>query len=145
MDDDSLLWLVGAVAFMVVVAAFVWVLRHRDDAALPEHHSYEAPEITLTGRPGQSGITFGSDEPGSDEAIDQTIPLSFLGGAGRRDAGGFPTDTTTDSYAGASPSLPEEPSVVADDSPRDHHVAVDDTGPRPVEADDLDRRRGGHW
>ena len=30
---DSLLWLVGAVALVVVVGALVWVLRHRDDAA----------------------------------------------------------------------------------------------------------------
>lgn len=142
--DDSLLWLVGAVALVAVVAAFVWVLRHRDDAALPEHHVYEAPEVSLSGRPGQSGITFGDDTHG-DAPIDQTVPLSRLGGAGWRDGGGLPVETTTGPYAGDAPSRVPDESAVADDLALDHHVAVDDTVSRPVVDEELDRRRGGHW
>lgn len=145
MDDETVLWLVGAVTLLVVVGAFVWVMRLRDDAALPEHHSYDAPEVTLAERPGRSGITFGHDAAVADEAIDQTIPLSGLGGAGWRDSGGQAPETTTDPYAGAAPSWAEEPSADTSDSPLDHHVAVDDTVPRPTDADELDRRRGGHW
>lgn len=140
-----MLWLVGAVALVVVVAAFVWVLRHRDDAALPEHHPYDAPEVRQDGRPGQSAITFGDDDSWGDSPIDQTVPLSRLGGAGWRDGGGLPVETTTDPYAGDAPSWVPDESAGAEDAPLDHHVAVDDTGARPVVDEELDRRRGGHW
>ncbi len=143
--DDSLLWLVGAVALVVVVAAFVWVLRHRDDATAPELHGYEPPEVTGTGERGRSDITFGAEPSVEQAPIDQTVPLSRLGGAGWRDGGDAPAAGTTDSYAGQSPSWAEEPSVDASDSPLEHHVAVDATESSPAVDEELDRRRGGHW
>ena len=52
-----MLWVVGALAFAVVVAALVWVLRHRDDVA-PEDHlqAYAAPAVTETGSPSRGGV-----------------------------------------------------------------------------------------
>lgn len=143
--DDSVLWLVGALALVVVVAAFVWVLRHREDASVPEHHGYDTPQVTETGRRSPGVVSFGTDEPADDAPVDQTVPLSRLGGAGWRDGGAVAEATTTDAYAGPSPSWAEEPSVDASDSPLDHHVAVDATEPSTGVDEELDRRRGGHW
>lgn len=140
-----MLWLVGAVALVVVVAAFVWVLRHREDAALPEHHHYDAPEVNQDGRPGQSAVTFGDADLSGDAPVDQTVPLSRLGGAGWRDGGAVPAERTTDPYAGESPPWVLDEAVGVDDAAPDHHVAVDDTDVRPVVDEELDRRRGGHW
>ena len=85
MDDEVLLWLVVALALVVVVGAFVWVLRHRDDAARVEAaHSYEAPEVTTTGGRAPTAMSFGAVD--GDDAVDETVPLSRLGGAGWRDS-----------------------------------------------------------
>ncbi|KGN30916.1 hypothetical protein N802_05830 [Knoellia sinensis KCTC 19936] len=143
--DDSMVWLIGAVAFVIVIAAFVWVLRHRDVTSLPEHHTYETPEITLTGTQ-SSGVTFGSsaDEGVVDEPLDETVPLSRLGGAGWRDGGAPPVQQTTDAYAVESPSWVDDGSSAEWDGDEHPHVTVDDTGPRPL-LDEIDRERGGHW
>lgn len=141
--DDTKLWVIGALALVIVVAALIWVLRHRDDAAAPvAHHDYGAPEVTLTGQAGATGLTFGSE---GGDAVDQTVPLSRLGGAGWRDGGGVPVDTTTSAYAGESRSWGEDESVVASEPVLEHHVEVDDTMPRPPVDEELDRERGGHW
>ena len=139
-----MLWLVGALALVVVVAAFVWVLRHRDDAAAPAHHAYETPTVTEP-EGGRSALTFGSDRPTDDAPIDQTVPLSRLGGAGWRDGGAAPEGGTTEAYAGTSRSWAEEPGADTSDSPLEHHVEVDATVARSDVAEDRDRRRGGHW
>ncbi len=146
--DDSVLWLVGAAALVVVVAALVWVLRHREDAALPEHHGYDTPEVTASDRGGRGSVTFGADdthETSDAIPIDQTVPLSRLGGAGWRDGGGAPEGRTTDAYAGSSPTWGEDPTADGPDSPPDHHVSVDRSEPSPAVDEELDRRRGGHW
>lgn len=143
--ENSLLWLVGAAALVVVVAAFVWVLRHRDDASAPAHHGYGAPEVTETGGRGRSDVTFGADESVVEAGIDQTVPLSRLGGAGWRDGSDVPAARTTDAYAGQSPSWAEEPSADTPGFPLEHHVAVDATESSPAVDEELDRRRGGHW
>lgn len=140
--ENSALWIVGSLALVVVVAAFVWVLRHRDDASLPEHHDYSAPEVTDTGRLDDGPGSFGS---AADAPVDETVPLSRLGGAGWRDGGGAPESPTTDAYAGGSPTWAEDPSVDLTDSPVEHHVSVEhDEADEGVDAE-LDRRRGGHW
>lgn len=38
------LWGVGIIAMLIVIAAFVWVMRHLGDASLPEHPEYLAPK-----------------------------------------------------------------------------------------------------
>ncbi|WP_404380056.1 hypothetical protein LL946_09590 [Knoellia locipacati] len=144
--DDSVLWLVGAVALVVVVAALVWVLRHREDAALPEHHGYDAPEVDASDRGGRGNVTFGADDTAEPTAtVDQTVPLSRLGGAGWRDGGAAPEGRTTDAYAGSSPTRGEDPSAEGSDVPLDHHVSIDQSDPNPAVDEELDRRRGGHW
>lgn len=143
--DDTKLWLIGALALVVVVAALVWVLRQRGDAtASGSPHDYGTPEVTLTGQAGATGLTFGSDGSVAD-AVDQTVPRSRLGGAGWRDGGGLPSGTTTDAYAVESRSWGDDESVVAPEPVLEHHVEVDPNGPRPSPDDDLDRERGGHW
>lgn len=141
--DDTKLWLIGALALVIVVATLVWVLRHRGDATTPmPHHDYAAPEVTQAGLTGGRGLTFGSD---GGDAVGQTVPLSRLGGAGWRDGGDAPVETTTGAYAVESRSWGDDESVTAPEPTFEHHVEVDDTGPRPVMDDDLDRKRGGHW
>jgi len=140
--ENSALWVVGAVALVVVVAAFVWVLRHRDDATVPEHHHYAPPEVTASGDPADGAPAFGS---AGDAAVDETVPLSRLGGAGWRDGGAEPPSRTTDTYAVGSPTWAEDPSADATDSPLEHHVAVESTDAGGPADDELDRRRGGHW
>ncbi|CAN7214959.1 hypothetical protein [Knoellia sp. LjRoot47] len=142
--DDSVLWLVGAVALVVVVAALIWVLRTRGGSAAPVHHGYEAPEVTETGQRGRSDVTFGGTDD-TDAPIDQTVPRSRLGGAGWRDRTDAPVTRTTDSYAGESPSWADESSADGSDSPLEHHVAVDPTDADRGVDEELDRRRGGHW
>jgi hypothetical protein len=147
--DDTMLWVVGAVAFAVVVAAFVWVLRHRDDVA-PEDHlqAYAAPAVTETGSPGRGGVIVGGSQPVDDTtAVDETVPLSRLGGAGWRDAGEADPTTTTQAYADPTgtwadgESDPDTLPGVASEQ----HVRVDDAGARPVVDQADDERRGGHW
>ncbi|GGB76687.1 hypothetical protein N798_02200 [Knoellia flava TL1] len=140
--ENSALWVVGVVALAVVVAAFVWVLRHRDDAAVPEHHHYAAPEVTGSGGSSEGVSTFGGV---GDAPVDETVPLSRLGGAGWRDGGAVPQTHTTDSYAVGSPTWAEDPSADATDSPLEHHVSVESSGEGGEADDELDRRRGGHW
>ena len=145
--ENSALWIVGAVALVVVVAAFVWVLRHRDDATAPEHHHYAAPEVTGAEVTGPSDATDGASTFGGagDAAVDETVPLSRLGGAGWRDGGAAPQTRTTDSYAVGSPTWAEDPSADAADSPLEHHVAVESSQTGGAADAELDRRRGGHW
>ena len=140
--ENSALWIVGVVALVVVVAAFVWVLRHREDAAVPEHHHYAAPEVTGSGERADATPAFGSAD---DAPVDETVPLSRLGGAGWRDGGAVPQTHTTDSYAVGSPTWAEDPSADATDSPLEHHVSVESSGEGGEADDELDRRRGGHW
>ncbi|KGN37314.1 hypothetical protein [Knoellia subterranea] len=153
---DTMLWLVGGAAFAVVVAAFVWVLRHRDDAAAPEHHSYDAPEVTITGEQRRSALAFGATEV--EEPVDETVPLSRLGGAGWRDGGGLETPPTT-GYAGQSRSrdsssaavVPERDVVPGADVAADldtaptRHVMVDEQVADRTDQEAVDRERGGHW
>ena len=140
--ENSALWIVGAVALVVVVAAFVWVLRRRDDATAPEHHHYAAPEVTGSAEAADAAPAFGSS---NDAPVDETVPLSRLGGAGWRDGGAVPPTQTTDTYAVGSPTWAEDPSADASDSPLEHHVAVESSETGGEADDDLDRRRGGHW
>jgi len=145
--DDTKLWLIGALALVLVVAALIWVLRQRADAAPSvTSHEYGAPEVTVTGQSGASGLTFGG-EAADDVVVDQTVPLSRLGGAGWRDGGGAPptTTTTTDAYAGVSRSWADDETGLAPEPTLEHHVEVDNTGPRPPVDDERDRERGGHW
>lgn len=141
--DDTKLWLIGALALVIVVAALIWVLRHRGDATTSvSHHDYGTPEVQQAGQAGAGTLTFGS-EP--SEIVDQTVPLSRLGGAGWRDGGVAPAETTTDAYAGESRSWDDDQSPVGPDAGSEHHVEIDQTGPRPVIDEELDRERGGHW
>ncbi|MFW5472775.1 hypothetical protein ACOCJ5_05665 [Knoellia sp. CPCC 206450] len=140
--ENSALWIVGAVALVVVLAAFVWVLRHRDDAAVPEHHHYGAPEVTGSGDSSDGVSTFGSTD---DAPVDETVPLSRLGGPGWRDGGAVPATQTTDTYAVGSPTWAEDPSVDVTDSSVEHHVSVESSETREAADEELDRRRGGHW
>lgn len=142
--ENSALWIVGVVALVVVVAAFVWVLRHRGDASLPEHHHYSAPEVTAASDPADAVPAFGS---AADAPVDETVPLSRLGGAGWRDGGAVPPPQprTTDTYAVGSPTWAEDPSADATDSPLEHHVAVESSEDGGAADEELDRRRGGHW
>lgn len=142
--DDTKLWLIGALALVIVVAALIWVLRQRGDAAEPVSYDFGAPEVTATGQAGVGGVTFG-DATADDSVVDQTVPLSRLGGAGWRDGGAVASETTTDAYAAESRSWADDESAAAPESTLDHHVEVDNTGPRPVIDDELDRERGGHW
>lgn len=143
--DDTRLWVIGAIALAIVVAALIWVLRHRGDAtASVSHHDYGAPEVTPTGHASANGVTFGGDAT-DDVVVDQTVPLSRLGGAGWRDGGGVPVETTSEAYAVDSRSWGDDESAVAAEPAIEHHVEVDDTGPRPSLDDDVDRERGGHW
>ncbi|WP_353952338.1 hypothetical protein V6K52_02515 [Knoellia sp. S7-12] len=143
--DDTKLWLIGALALVVVVAALVWVLRHRGDTTAPvSHHDYAAPEVTQAGVSGGRGLTFGSDGSDGSDAVDQTVPRSRLGGAGWRDGRG-PGETTTGAYAVESRSWGDDESVTAPEPALERHVEVDDTGPRPAVDEDRDRERGGHW
>lgn len=141
--DGTRLWIVGALALVIVVAALIWVLR-RGDTAPSASPDYGAPEVTLTDQPGSSAVTFGGDSA-QDSAVDQTVPLSRLGGAGWRDGGGVPPETTSDAYAAESRSWGDDESVIASEPAVEHHVEVDNTGPRPAVEDDIDRQRGGHW
>lgn len=143
--DEPKLWIVGGVALLLVVSALIWVLRSRADA--PAHvptPGYGAPEVTLTGTARASGLTFGSNVAEDELVVDETVPLSRLGGAGWRDGGAVPKQTTTDAYAVESPSW-------ADDEPAsscaayEPQVEVDQTIPRSALSDDVDRDRGGHW
>ena len=139
---DTKLWLIGALALVIVVAALIWVLRQRGDAtASVSPHDYGAPEVTVTGQSGASGLTFGGDA--TDDVEAQTVPLSRLGGAGWRDGGGV-APHTTDAYAGESRSWEKDESAVVPEPAYEHHVEVDNTGPRPP-LDEKDRERGGHW
>lgn len=141
--DDTRLWLIGALALVVVVAALIWVLRHRSDALSPAtHHDYGAPEVTVTGQGDAGRVTHGGQ---GDEAVDQTVPLSRLGGAGWRDGGGVTAERTTDGYAGASRSWDDSESAAAPDRSLEHHVEVEPTDPRRAGGEDPDRDRGGQW
>ena len=144
-----MLWIVGGVALALVLAAFVWVLRHRADtrAAAEQAHHYEAPAVIQPGTGGRSSVIFGSNESVDDVAVDQTVPRSRLGGAGGRDGGGAGVGTTTDAYA-ASAGTWAEPGSDSDtvhDPLSEPHVTVDDPGERPVAGGEADERRGGHW
>ncbi|EAQ00659.1 acyl-CoA synthase [Janibacter sp. HTCC2649] len=142
--DDTKLWLIGALALVIVVAALIWVLRQRggaDTSVSP--HDYGAPEVTVTGQSGASGLTFGGSAA-DDAVLDQTVPLSRLGGAGWRDGSGVPPQQATDGYAGESRSWGDDESAVVPEQAYEHHVEVDNTGPRPP-LDEGDRERGGHW
>ena len=128
---------------VLVVAALVWVLRRRDDtAAAAPHHDYGAPEVMLTGQTDGGGLTFGRDGGGT---VDETVPRSRLGGAGWRDGDGDAGPTTTAAYAGESRSWSDDESAIGPEPTLEHHVEVDDTGPRPSAGEDPDRERGGHW
>lgn len=142
--DGTGLWIVGALALVIVVAALIWVLRRGDTAQSAGSPDYGAPEVTLTGQPGASAVTFGGDST-QDTIVDQTVPLSRLGGAGWRDGGGAPAEKTSDAYAVESRSWGDDESVIASEPTLEHHVEVDNTGPRPAVEDDIDRERGGHW
>ncbi|MFC7490178.1 MULTISPECIES: hypothetical protein [unclassified Knoellia] len=140
--DDAMLWIVGGLALVVVVAALVWVLRHLGDPTTAvSAHDYGTPEVTLAEQNDGGGLTFGRD---GGDAVDQTVPRSRLGGAGWRDGEGVPEGTTTDAYAGGSSSWDDE-SAVAPDPAFEHQVEVDTTEPRPRVDEDVDRERGGHW
>lgn len=84
--------------------------------------------------------------------MDETVPLSRLGGAGWRDRTDPPIERTTDLYADQSPTWAESDPWAVQDSGLEsesaagsaRQVSVDDTGPRP-RTDELDRERGGHW
>ncbi len=143
--DDSVLWIVGAIAVAVVVAALVWVLRHRGHAS-PEHpHHYEAPAVTQRGTGGRSSVIFGGSGPLDDDAVDRTVPLSRLGGAGWRDGGGVEGGTTTDAYAASAGTWAEPHPDGGSVHVSDPHVTVHDAGERRVTVDEADERRGGHW
>lgn len=142
--DGTKLWIVGALALVMIVAALIWVLRQRGDGTAPVAHDYGAPEVTITGQAGVGGVTFGGDTA-DDVVVDQTVPLSRLGGAGWRDGGGLAPEQPNDAYAVESRSWGEDESVVSPDPVLEHHVEVDDTGARPVIDDEVDRDRGGHW
>ena len=134
-----MLWVVGAIAFAVVLAAFVWVLRHRDDVG-PEDHlrAYAAPAVTETGTRGHGGVVVGGSQPVDDTTVvDETVPLSRLGGAGWRDGGGPDRTTTTQAYA--------VPAGTWADGGSEQHVRVDDAGAPPATDLPADERRGGHW
>jgi hypothetical protein len=138
--DDTKLWLIGALALVIVVAALIWVLRQRGDATPSvSPHDYGAPEVTVTGQTGSSALTFGGDAS-DDAVVDQTVPRSRLGGAGWRDGDGVPPQKTTDAYAGESRSWDDDESAIVPEPALEHHVEVDHTVPRPQ----LDER-GGHW
>lgn len=142
--DDTKLWLIGALALVIVVAALIWVLRQRGEATPSvSPHDYGSPEVTVTGQSGTGGLTFGGDVS-DDAVVDQTVPRSRLGGAGWRDGDSAPPEKTTDAYAGESRSWDNDESAIAPEPTLDHHVEVDDTGPRPP-LDERDRERGGHW
>ena len=65
----------------------------------------------------------------TDEVVvDQTVPLSRLGVAGWRDGTAVPSDSTTDAYAGESPTWAEDESVDGTDT-YEPHVEVDQTIP----------------
>ncbi|MFC7487103.1 hypothetical protein ACOCJ7_00830 [Knoellia sp. CPCC 206453] len=138
--DDTKLWLIGALALVIVVAALIWVLRQRGEATSSvSPHDYGAPEVTVTGQSGASGLTFGGGES-DDVVVDQTVPRSRLGGAGWRDGDTVPPQKTTDAYAGESRSWDHDESAIAPEPAQEHHVEVDNTGPRPPTDE-----RGGHW
>ncbi|MEO7268605.1 MAG: hypothetical protein ABIW49_05305 [Knoellia sp.] len=138
--DDTKLWLIGALALVIVVAALIWVLRQRGDTTPSvSPHDYGAPEVTVTGLSGTSALTFGGDA--SDDVVDQTVPRSRLGGAGWRDGDSAPPQKTTDAYAAESRSWDDDESTVAPEPTLEHHVEVDNTAPRPPVEDE----RGGHW
>lgn len=140
--DGTKLWLVGALALVIVLAALIWVLRQRTGASESVPRDYAPPEVTAAGQSVASGVTFGGDI--EDDVVDQTVPLSRLGGAGWRDGGGVAPQTTTDAYAAGSPSWADDESEVSPQSTGEHHVEVDNTGPRPP-LEEGDRDRGGHW
>ena len=145
-----MLWIVGAIAVVLVVAALVWVLRQRSDSgSADQQHAYAAPAVTESGEQGRSAAIFDSSELGADTAVDQTVPLSRLGGAGWRDGGGVGAETTTDAYAASAGTWaePESDSESVLDPASEHHDTGDDTGARPFTGDDADAddRRGGHW
>lgn len=146
--DEPKLWIVGVAALVLVVSALIWVLRQRSDTTSPAaHHDYRAPEV-MDGVGAQaargSGMTFGSASATDDVVVDQTVPLSRLGGAGWRDGTAVPSDSTTDAYAGESPTWAEDESVGGTDT-YEPHVEVDQTIPRSAVGDEDDRERGGHW
>lgn len=142
--EDAKLWIIGAATLVVIVAVLIWVLRQRDVPGQQSPRDYGAPEVTLTGTAASTGLTFGSDVDAEDAVVDQTVPLSRLGGAGWRDGGGVPATTPTDPHAGESPSWADDDFAGA--SPTDEHqVEVDQTGPRPTLDGEVDRERGGHW
>lgn len=142
-----MLWIVGVLAIVLVVAALAWVLRQRAGAAPADPHGYEAPSVTPTDGRARPGVTFGGTDAVDDVPVDQTVPLSRLGGAGWRDGGGGRDESTTDAYAATAGTWAEpETTVDGDADPaQEHHVTVDDAGARPVVGGEADERRGGHW
>lgn len=143
--NEAKLWIVGAAALVLVVSALVWVLRQRGDTEDPAPLTgYRPPEVLDARVSRGSGVTFGSDSAQDAAVVDQTIPLSRLGGAGWRDGTDVPTEPTTDAYAGLSPTWAEDESA---DRPNtdEPHVEVDQTIPRSALRDEVDRERGGHW
>ncbi|MFW5470816.1 hypothetical protein ACOCJ4_12305 [Knoellia sp. CPCC 206435] len=147
--DDTMLWVVGVIGFGVVLAALVWVLRHRDHVA-PEDHlrAYAAPAVTGTGTPGRGGAIVGGSQPVDDTTVvDETVPLSRLGGAGWRDGGEPDPTPTTHAYAvPAEPWVDGQPgSDTLPGATPQQHVRVDDADVRPVADQVADERRGGHW
>ena len=143
-----MLWIVGGIAIAVIVAALIWVLRHRGDAAAPvDPHHYDAPAVTHPGTGGRSSVSFGTDEPVDDVAVDQTVPLSRLGGAGWRDDGGARVGASTDAYAASAGTWgePDSDAQTVHDPVSDPSVTVHDAGERPVAGGEADERRGGHW
>jgi hypothetical protein len=140
--DEPKLWIVGAAAVVLIVAALVWVLRQRGEGSRPAPHPrYDAPQVMEGRAAGATGLTFGEDAGGG---IDSTVPLSRLGGAGWRDGGGVPPEPTTDTYAGRFPSSGEDESSAASDT-SGPQVEVDATIPRSALGTEADRERGGHW
>ena len=140
--DEPKLWIVGAAALVLIVAALAWVLRQRGEGSGPAPHPhYDAPQVMEGQGAGATGLTFGDDP---DRGIDSTVPLSRLGGAGWRDGTPVPPEPTTDAYAGQFPSWAEDESSAATD-PTEPQVEVDSTVPRSALDEEADRERGGHW
>lgn len=142
-----MLWIVGALAILLVLTALALVLRRRGGDAPAYPHGYAATSVTPTGGHGRSGVTFGGTGPVDDVPIDQTVPLSRLGGAGWRDGSGGRVESTTDAYAGTAGTWAEPETGVDGDAAPAHEpqVTVDDAGARPVVDGKANERRGGHW